>query len=145
MSKIDVEWEKIKTELMNENYNDFFNIFKKILEETLGYAGEILNKEDIKLLKYNLYTLDGLYIIDIHKFIEKGDILDYVVDKNGRRSFNYNRYYQISGELLSIEEYLDIFKDNFKDDWKYYYDRFLSEYPVLEYLSKTEKKRMYNI
>lgn len=71
MSKIDVEWEKIKTELMNENYNDFFNIFKKILEETLGYAGEILNKEDIKLLKYNLYTLDGLYIIDIHKFIEK--------------------------------------------------------------------------
>lgn len=145
MSKIDVEWEKIKTELMNENYNDFFNIFKKILKETLGYAGEILNKEDIKLLKYNLYTLDGLYIIDIHKFIEKGDILDYVVDKNGRRSFNYNRYYQISGELLSIEEYLDIFKDNFKDDWKYYYDRFLSEYPVLEYLSKTEKKRMYNI
>ena len=93
MSKIDVEWEKIKTELMNENYNDFFNIFKKILKETLGYAGEILNKEDIKLLKYNLYTLDGLYIIDIHKFIEKGDILDYVVDKNGRRSFNYNRYY----------------------------------------------------
>ena len=34
MSKIDVAWEKIKLELMDNNYDNFFDTFKTLLDNT---------------------------------------------------------------------------------------------------------------